>query len=286
MSFPFDPANADNVRQLLSSLGAAPNKTLGQNFLVDEDALNRICDVARLSSDDFVLEIGPGLGALTVRLLARAQRVVAIEKDAKFATFLKNKLPGDRFQLVAGDALDVPWDDLNLPETGVKIVANLPYSISKPILRRFLEPWRPHLQSATLLLQREVANRLIAAPDTSEYGPMSIMAQLYCVSTKQFDIAPDSFLPPPAVTSTVIHLEMLQTPTIDIPNEKQFWATVRAAFGQRRKTLNNTLKPLAPRERLDAALERAQIDPKRRGETLSVQEFANLSAAIFVDAPC
>ena len=283
MRFPFDPAQADNVRQLLSSLGASPNKTLGQNFLVDEDALDRICDAAQLQSEDSVLEIGPGLGALTVRLLARVQRVVAIEKDAKFATFLKNKLPGDRFQLVAGDALDVHWNDLNLPESGVKIVANLPYSISKPILRRMLEEWRPHLHSATILVQREVANRLIAAPDTSEYGPMSIMAQLYCLSTKGFDIAPESFLPPPAVTSTVIRLEMLQTPSLEIHNEKQFWATVRAAFGQRRKTLSNTLKPLAPRARLDLALEKTQIDPKRRGETLSVQEFANLSAAIFVD---
>lgn len=211
-SLPFDPADYAVARSTLGSLGAAPNKTLGQNFLLDKDALDRICELAKLQGDDAVLEIGPGLGALTVRLLARAGQVTAIEKDAKFAGFLSRKLKRDGFRLVSGDALKVGWDELGLPQGGTKVVANLPYSISKPVLRRLIEEWRSRLTSATVLVQREVAFRLTAPADSEHYGPMSIMAQLYTRPSVQFDIAPEAFLPPPQVTSTVVHFEMLSAP--------------------------------------------------------------------------
>ncbi len=281
ISLPFDPADYAVARSFLGSLGAQPNKTLGQNFLLDKDALDAICDAAKLSQSDPVLEVGPGLGALTVRLLARCERVTAIEKDARFATFLGKKLRRDGFKMIAGDALAVAWDELDLPDENVKIVANLPYSISKPVLRRIIEEWRPHLTSATVLVQREVAFRLTAPADSEHYGPMSLMAQLYTVPQIQFDIAPDAFLPPPRVTSTVVHFEMLRAPSIELASESRFWTTVRAGFGQRRKNLGNTLKSLAPREKLNAAFEETGIDPKRRGETLSLQEFENLARAIW-----
>ncbi len=284
MLLPFDPADYAVARSALGSLGARPNKTLGQNFLLDAGALDQICEVAKLNQSDAVLEIGPGLGALTVRLLARCERVTAIEKDAKFANFISKKLKRDGFRVITGDALEVSWDALDLPEQNVKVVANLPYSISKPVLRRLLEEWRAHLQSATVLVQREVAFRLTAPADSEHYGPMSIMAQLYTRPKMEFDIAPEAFLPPPQVTSTVIHFEMLSAPSIALRNETQFWATVRAAFGQRRKNLGNTLKPLAPRERLAQVFESTTIDPKRRGETLSIEEFESLARAIWNDA--
>jgi len=281
---PFDPADYAVARSSLGSLGAQPNKTLGQNFLLDKNALDAICDAAKLGQSDPVLEIGPGLGALTVRLLARCERVTAIEKDAKFASFLSKKLRRDGFLLVTGDALEVAWDALDLPPENVKIVANLPYSISKPVLRRIIEEWRPHLTSATVLVQREVAFRLTAPADSEHYGPMSLMAQLYTRPQIQFDIAPEAFLPPPQVTSTVIHFDMLRAPSIELQSEARFWATVRAAFGQRRKNLGNTLKPLAPREKLAQVFEETGVDPKRRGETLSLQEFENLARAIWSEA--
>ncbi|BCM89863.1 ribosomal RNA small subunit methyltransferase A [Abditibacteriota bacterium] len=283
ISLSFDPADYAVARSTLGSLGAAPNKSLGQNFLLDKEALNAICDAAQLQATDSVLEIGPGLGALTVRLLARAERVTSIEKDTKFAAFLTKKLKGDGFKLVEGDALEVGWDKLGLPEANAKIVANLPYSISKPVLRRIIEEWRPHLTSATVLVQREVAFRLTAPADTEHYGPMSVMSQLYTRPHMVFDIAPEAFLPPPKVTSTVVHFEMLRAPSIELASETRFWATVRAAFGQRRKNLGNTLKPLASREKLAQVFEQTGVDPKRRGETLSIQEFELLARAIWSD---
>jgi 16S rRNA (adenine1518-N6/adenine1519-N6)-dimethyltransferase len=283
MSLKYDPSNPDVVRSVLLDLGAAPNRTLGQNFLIDAPALDAIVQAANVQTNDVILEIGPGLGALTVRLLKASNHVTAIEKDRKYAEFMRRKLKS--LTLIEADALDLAWEDLNLPDQGVKIVANLPYSISKPILRRFVEDWRPYLHSATILVQREVANRLVAPANTKEYGPLSIMTALYCRTTKVFDIPPTSFVPPPNVMSTVVHMEMLPEPTIALRDEKRFWTTVRAAFSQRRKTLGNTLKPLAPKEKLARAFENSAIDPMRRGETLSPQEFATLTESIFDDKP-
>lgn len=279
----FDPARLGVAREILDLLGAAPNRTLGQNFLVNAGALDKICATAQLEKSDAVLEIGPGLGALTVRLLRDAQRVVAIEKDAKFSAFLTRQFAPRPFRLLEGDALAIAWDELELPD-GAKIVANLPYSISKPMLRRVYEEWRPHLQSATLLVQREVALRMTAQPGTREYGPLSIMASLYSQTKRAFDIAPGSFFPPPEVTSSIIHARFLETPALELRDEKRFWLVVRAAFAQRRKTLNNTLKAVAPKDVLTGAWQQTGIDPMRRGETLSLPEFGALCDAIFPSA--
>lgn len=276
----FDPATPTATREILRLIGATPNRLLGQNFLVNAPLLDKIADSAELSPEDNVLEVGPGLGSLTVRLLARAGQVTAIEKDSRFAGHLRSQLHRERFNLVVSDALEVQWEDLSLPDSGVKVVANLPYSISKPILRRFLEDWRPHLASATVLVQREVANRLVAKPGSSDYGPMGIAARLYGQPKKMFDISPGSFLPAPDVVSTVVHIELLPTPSIELADETAFWRVVRAAFAQRRKTLGNTLKAVAPRERLENAFAQTGIDPQRRGETLSLEEYAALTAAL------
>ncbi len=275
----FDPARLSVAREILELLGAAPNRTLGQNFLVNAGALDKIAATANLTKDDTILEIGPGLGALSVRLLRDGGRVVAIEKDAKFAAFLERQFAPQSFELLHGDALEIAWPELNLPD-GSKVVANLPYSISKPMLRRIYEEWRPHLTSATLLVQREVALRMVSEPGTREYGPLSIMAHLYSRTKRAFDIAPGSFFPPPEVTSSVIHAEFLETPALELRDEKRFWTVVRAAFSQRRKTLGNTMKPLAPKDRLAEVWQETGIDPIRRGETLSLEEFGLLTDAL------
>jgi 16S rRNA (adenine1518-N6/adenine1519-N6)-dimethyltransferase len=272
----YDPASSHATRAIMRQLGAAPNRTLGQNFLINPKALDRIVATAQVQSTDAVLEIGPGLGALTTRLVASAAQVSAIEKDQQFLNLLGEKLP--KLHLIAGDALKVAWDVLQLPETDVKVVANLPYSISKPMLRRLMEEWRPHLQSATLTVQKEVADRIVAPPDTSAYGPMAIMCALHGHAKKVFDIAPGSFLPPPEVTSSVVHIEMRRSPAVILEDEAFFWRVINAAFGQRRKQLGNTLRKVKDdKEQLLAALSACRIDPQRRGETLSLEEFAHLA---------
>lgn len=280
---PFDPATRGQTRALLDTLQATPNRTLGQNFLIDKNALDRIIALADLHRDDSVLEIGPGLGALTCRLVTHAGRVAAIEKDPALAQFLPSQLAtanaeAARFSLLAGDALTARWDELGLPAENVKIVANLPYSISKPFLRRVYEEWRPRLSTATLMLQKEVAQRLIAPPSTPAYGPLAIMAALYSETKIAFSLAPGAFWPPPEVSSSVVHVRLLQTPAIALEDENFFWQVVRAAFGQRRKQLINTLRAAVPDKGvLQSALEASAIDPQRRGETLSLPEFATLS---------
>jgi 16S rRNA (adenine1518-N6/adenine1519-N6)-dimethyltransferase len=277
----YDPASPGTVKALLHDLGAAPNRTLGQNFLVNKGALDRIVQVAGITNQDAALEIGPGLGALTCRLVRAAGEVVAIEKDPLFAAFLPPQMPAPHFRVLKGDALDIAWEELGLPEYHVKLVANLPYSVSKPLLRRILEDWRPHLQSATVMVQREVADRLAATPATSAYGPMAIMAQLYARTRRVFDVSPGSFIPPPNVTSSVVHLEILPEPSLQLHDEKYFWRVVNAAFAQRRKQLGNTLRAVvADKSTLMACLEVENIDAQRRGETLSLEEFARLAKAL------
>ncbi len=276
----YDPALPGVARETLTALGASPNKTLSQNFLVDADVIEATVGAAQIADSDTVLEVGPGLGALTVRLLRDAERVVCVEKDRAFAAFLRNKLRGPKFTLLENDVLDLPWKSLGLPDNGVKLVANLPFSISKPMLRRIMEEWRPHLSSATVLVQREVADRLISLPGTREYGPLTLMSALYARVSRAFDVPPDAFMPPPNVVSTVVHIELLTTPTLALKNERFFWQVVRAAFSQRRKTLGNTMKMVAPREITAPAFEKLGIDPMRRGETLSLQEFSDLSEAL------
>jgi 16S rRNA (adenine1518-N6/adenine1519-N6)-dimethyltransferase len=277
----FDPANAKGTRHALELLGHAPNRTLGQNFLINRQARDRICDIAALSQTDSVLEIGPGLGSLSCELARRAGATVAIEKDPHFADFLHRMIPATRFRLVEGDALRVNWDDLQLPDAGVKVVANLPYSISKPLLRRLLEEWRPHFSTLTVMVQREVADRLTAAPDGEHYGPMAIMATLHAHTKREFDLAPGSFMPPPNVTSSVVHIKVRQEPAVELRDEPFFWRVIHAAFGQRRKQLGNTLRAVeSDRDKIQNALASCSIDSQRRGETLSLQEFANLSHAL------
>jgi 16S rRNA (adenine1518-N6/adenine1519-N6)-dimethyltransferase len=274
----FDPASPAVTRDLLREIGAAPNRTLGQNFLVNGGALDRIVATAGVSKSDSVLEIGPGLGSLTCRLVRSAARVTAIEKDPPLLELLQRHLPAENLRLVGGDALRVEWNTLELPSRDVKVVANLPYSISKPMLRRLMEEWRSHFSSLTILVQREVADRIVAAAGTSAYGPMALMAQLHGEPHRVFDIRPGSFLPPPQVVSSVVHIEVRQTPRVELHNEPFFWHVVRAAFGQRRKQLGNTLRAvIADKDVLADTLRDIKIDPQRRGETLSLDEFAALA---------
>jgi 16S rRNA (adenine1518-N6/adenine1519-N6)-dimethyltransferase len=278
-----DTASLATVRAILADLQTSPNRTLGQNFLVNANVLDRIVATANITDEDSVLEIGPGLGALTQRLVAKAGSVTAIEKDPCLLQWLECQswILESNTKLIGADALKISWAETALPEENVKIVANLPYSVSKPLLRNIMETWRPHLQSATIMVQREVAQRLIARPGDSDWGPMSIMAQLYSKATRCFDIAPGSFWPAPAVTSTVVHLELLKEPSIALVNEQLFWQIVRAAFSHRRKQLLNSLFPIIPDKiKLNEILDISLIDSSRRPQTLKIPEISRLSETI------
>ncbi len=250
-------------------------KSLGQNFLKDPHYLTRIVEAAAVASEDRVLEIGPGQGDLTRLLAARAGAVLAVELDDRLIERLRTEFAGQRNVVIEhADALEYPFESLE----GIwKVVANLPYYISTPIIQRLLR-FRRTFSSFTLMLQKEVAGRIASAPGGKEYGYLSVLVQFYAQPRLEFLVPPEAFTPRPEVDSTVITLVMRDTPAASVKDEQFFFRVVKAAFSQRRKTLRNSLRRLGlPKEKLDQVLPATGIDLGRRAETLSVQEFANLA---------
>lgn len=246
-------------------------KYLGQNFLYDPSILGKIVEAANLSSEDTVVEIGPGPGRLTMMLAAAAKRVIGIELDRDLYERLKTELSGYKnIELAYGDALKYPYKDL--PE--FKVVANIPYYITTPIIFKLIEEGK-NLKSMTLTIQKEVAERIIAGPGTGDYGVLSIMIQYHTAPDFKFVIPKGAFRPVPKVDSAVIHLEMRKTPSVCVKDEKLFFRIVRVAFSQRRKTLANSLKSVSPE--IKEKIIEAGIDPMRRPGTLSIEEFARLA---------
>jgi 16S rRNA (adenine1518-N6/adenine1519-N6)-dimethyltransferase len=270
------------ARAALRDAAFAPKKSLGQNFLVHDRVLESILRLVDLSPDDEVLEIGPGLGSLTRRLVERARRVWAVEIDR----FLVEKLRGGALgshpalELIQGDILELPLEKI-LPDRKIKLVANLPYSISTPVLFRLFE-LRDHFSFFVLMVQREVAERMASAPGTKSYGALSVWCQVYGRITAKVPVAPEAFLPRPKVRSMVLKLELHPEPLVSAEEVPVLRGLVRAAFGQRRKTLENNLAGWLKvgREEVDLLLRPQNIDPRRRGETLGIDEFIGLARAI------
>lgn len=254
------------------------SKSLGQNFLVDETVLEDILNSAEVNKDDMVIEIGPGVGTLTRELLKRAKKVVAIELDSRLIGILEDELSDfDNFTLINKDALKVDFKELIGDEKSVKIVANLPYYVTTPIISKLLtEEYK--FKSLTIMIQKEVAERMAASPGNKDYGALSLLAQYYCNTEIVRRVSPNSFIPRPKVDSIVIKLEKLGEPKVKVEDEKLFFSLVRAAFNMRRKTLWNATKTLGfEKEVMEQIYSESEIDPKRRGETLSLQEFGRLS---------
>ncbi len=254
-------------------------KSLGQNFLTDEHAAGKIIEAAGLTRDDTVVEIGPGHGALTGELATRAGRVIAIELDPRLHEELSRELAGTpNIELVLGDALKYEYESL---PGKVKVVANLPYYISTPILTRLIKA-RANISSMVLMLQKEVAERITAPPGGKDYGYLSVMVQLHTVPEKLFKVSRTSFSPMPNVDSSVVRLTVRERPAAQCRDYGLFERVVSAAFSLRRKTLKNALKAsdLFTEEGI-ARLAESGIDPIRRAETLSVEEFAKLADFLF-----
>ncbi len=270
------------TQELVKKYNFKFTKSLGQNFLVDDSVLYDIVNGAEVNDEDFVIEIGPGVGTLTAQLLMKAKRVTAIELDNDLIPILQEELgSNENFDLIHKDALKVDFEELIGEEKSVKLVANLPYYVTTPIILKLLKDGYK-FKSLTIMIQKEVAERINAEPDCKEYGALSVLVQYYCNTSIIRKVPPTSFIPKPKVESIVIKLDRLEEPRVKPKDTKLMFELVRAGFNMRRKTLWNASKTLkVDKEKLEEAFEKSGIDPKRRAETLSLQEFATLSDCIY-----
>ena len=272
----------DEVRVVLSEAAFRPKKSRGQNFLIHERVIDSIIRLLDVSAIDGVVEIGPGLGFLTRRLLERAGEVWAVEVDDALVERLRQTgwAAAPNFHLIHGDILTVPLAEM-LPSRKLKLAGNLPYSISTPVLFRIFD-WRDHFSSLVLMVQKEVADRIAGAPGTKDYGTLSVWCQVHGRVTEKVSVSPEAFFPRPKVRSTVLKIELFAEPLIADADLATLRGLVRAAFGQRRKTLSNNLTSWLKRARkdIDDFLRSCDIDPKRRGETLGVDEFVKLAGRL------
>jgi 16S rRNA (adenine1518-N6/adenine1519-N6)-dimethyltransferase len=272
----------EEVRAALRNSEFRPRKRLGQNFLIHENVIESILRLVELSPQDEIVEIGPGLGFLTRRLVETASKVWAVEVDAFLVDWLKRSPVGGhpRLQLIHDDILRVQWDEI-LPARKVKLVANLPYSISTPVLFRLFD-WRHHFSSLVLMVQKEVADRIASAPGTKAYGSLSVLSQNHGRVVDKALVSPAAFYPQPEVRSTILKIELYPEPLTPANELALFRGLVRSAFGQRRKTLGNALTNWLKQSRTDVEsfLRSEGIDPRRRGETLTVEEFIRLTHAL------
>jgi len=259
-------------------------KSLGQNFLVDDTVLEDIVSGAEISQEDLIIEIGPGVGTLTRELLKKAKRVCAIELDYGLISILNEELKDfENFQLIHKDALKVDFHEVIGTEHSVKVVANLPYYVTTPIIAKLLKG-NYKFKSLTIMIQKEVAERIAAEPGGKDYGSLSILVQYYCNTKILRKVSPTSFIPQPKVESTVIRLDRLDKPRVEVKDEELFFKVVRQSFNMRRKTLKNAVKSLGmlDSDKIDEAFKAVGINPGRRGETLSIEEFAVLADSIYI----
>jgi len=272
----------EEARAALREFAFRPKKSLGQNFLVHERVLDAIVRLLDLTADDEVLEIGPGLGFLTRRLLERAGRVYAVEVDPTLIAWMKRAGLADHpsLRLIHGDILETPLETI-LPQRPIKLAANLPYSISSPALFRLLEGYR-HFSTWVLMLQKEVADRIASGPGTKAYGTLSVWCQMHARIVGKMTVSPEAFFPRPKVQSTILKLDLYPEPLVGREHLATLRGLIRAAFGHRRKTLAGNLVSWLKRERpeIEAFLTACGVDPRRRGETLSIDEFIRMTRAL------
>ena len=275
--------NPLTIRAIKNKYGFRFSKSLGQNFLIDKEVIDGIVEGAEIGGDDLVIEIGPGIGVLTAAIAEKAGKVIAIEIDTNLIVVLSDTLAEfDNIEVVNENVLKMDLNGLISKESGVKysgikIVGNLPYYITTAIIMKLLEDRVP-AESITIMMQREVADRIISSPGSKVYGALSVAVQYYCTVTKVEDVPKEVFMPMPKVDSTVLRLDVRKECPVDLVDEKMFFRCVKAGFGQRRKTLLNSLQGTGiDKEIIRSCLAAAGIDEKRRAETLSLDDFARIS---------
>lgn len=269
-----------SILKELKDYGIRPKKILGQHFIIDRNILNKIVQVAKIEKEDTVLEIGPGLGEMTIELSKKAKKVIAVEIDFNLIEILKRKFSEySNIELIEGDILQLDFLSLIKNEANpLKVVANLPYQISTPLIFRFIEI-RDYISELTLMVQKEVAQRIVSSPGSKDYGPLAIFVQMVSNPSIKFFIKKTIFFPPPKVESAVIQIVWRKEPLVKPEDEKWFKEVVKLVFNYRRKTLINALKnskiPL-PID-LDEKMRKANLNPQRRPETMGIEEFVKLA---------
>ncbi len=271
--------NAANYTRRILKGGAKAHKSLGQNFLMDDRVIEAIAAASIKDPEIPIVEIGPGLGVLTRVLAQKAQKVWAVELDRGKVNLLQRELQGLPVDILNMDALKLDLKDIWGTGKGV-LVGNLPYYITSPLLMHFLEQ-KDSLASMVVMVQKEVADRLVAKPGGKDYGILSIAAQVSAQAEKLFEVPPQAFWPAPKVTSAVVHFELRSYPEFRV-KEKDFFRVVKAAFSQRRKTLGNSLAGGLglPKQQIGEILAAAGVDEQRRAETLSIDEFQAVTEAV------
>ncbi|WP_430884554.1 16S rRNA (adenine(1518)-N(6)/adenine(1519)-N(6))-dimethyltransferase RsmA [Fusibacter sp. JL216-2] len=275
------------IKYIMDKYGFRFSKSLGQNFLIDDFIVDEIIDGAEIGPDDVVLEVGPGIGVMTQAMARRAKKVVAIEIDNSLLPVLSETLAEeDNVEVVNGDVLKVDLQkiiDEKLDGQAPKVVANLPYYVTTPIIMRFLEEQIP-VTDIVVMVQKEVADRMVADPGGKIYGALSVVVQYYAEPSKVVKVPRSVFMPQPNVESSVVRLKKRKEPPVDLKAPELFFKTVRSAFMKRRKTLLNALSSgelAVSKEETKTVLEACGIDPKRRGETLDMNEFAALANGFY-----
>ncbi len=261
------------------------SKSLGQNFLVDKNIVDHIVDGAGIGPDDLAIEIGPGMGVITSEAADRAAKVVAVEIDKTLIPILKETLSDhDNVEVINQDILKTDVNEIiekygeGRTAKNIKIIGNLPYYITTPIIMKILEDGVP-ASSITIMMQKEVAERINAKPGTKDYGALSVAVQYYCDTQIVANVPKEAFMPQPKVGSTVLRLDIREDRLVELADKDMFFQVVKAGFGQRRKTLSNSLMGVSgiTKEIVKEALEAAGIEPGRRAETLDLYEFAELA---------
>lgn len=274
------------VKAFLRRTNIRPKKHLGQNFLIDENILNKIISVSDLTEDDLALEIGAGLGHLTMKLAEVARKVISLELDDRlFAELQRTSTQYANIELIHADVLKFDLSALFqiFPRNRTKVVANLPYYITTPVLLKLLE-LRSSIQTCVLMVQEEVAQRIIAPPANKTYGSLTIVVNYHAEPQIALKVPATCFYPVPKVNSALLLLKMRESPRVQVKNEKLFFQIVRSAFMYRRKTLKNALMRSGlslSTDTIYTAFEQLNIEPNRRGETLSIEEFADLADCLF-----
>lgn len=279
---------ATKIRSILKEYGIRPHKHLGQSFLEDESIMHTIVRYADLGKEDIVVEIGAGLGVMTEKIARQAGRVIAVDVDRRMITILRDRLVGyPTIEILEKDILDcdlAAFLDDTCPSKRLRIIGNIPYYISSPILFHLLEQ-RRYISDVLLLCQKEVADRIVALPGTKEYGIPTAIVSMYTHATRLMSVSPRCFHPSPKVTSSLLRLVVRDQPLVPLQDEKFFSQVVKIAFAQRRKTLFNNLRTFngfgLHEQELTLLLRGLGIAEKQRGETLSSTDFGRLSNALF-----
>ena len=277
----------EETKNIMRRYNIKPNKSLGQNFLINSEVVENIVQSSDITKDDMVIEIGPGLGVLTKYLLEKAKKVVCIELDTKMVKILQDRFSEhDNIEIINTDVLKINLNEIIEKNKGeirkVKVVANLPYYITTPIIMKLIED-RLDIESITVMIQKEVADRLIEIPGGKNTGAITYTVYYYCTSKKIMEVPNTSFIPEPEVTSEIIKMDLRDKPVVDVENPQIMFRIIKSAFMQRRKTLLNALtntKVFISKEEGLEILKKLNLSENVRAEELSIQNFADIARII------